>query len=62
MRSNRSLTIVFMIGLVFSSNVSALGLTTRPQNRKTGLNVLLITIDTLRADRIGLYNPGHPFF
>jgi len=59
MRSNKSLTFVFMIGLVFSSNVSALGLTTRPQNRKTDLNVLLITIDTLRADRIGLYNPGH---
>jgi len=28
--------------------------------RKTGLNVLLITIDTLRADRVGFYDPKHP--
>lgn len=28
--------------------------------RKPGLNVLLVTIDTLRADRIGFYDPKHP--
>ena len=39
--------------------VAILSAAPAPQ-RKPGLNVLLVTIDTLRADRIGFYDPKHP--
>jgi len=45
--------ILVLEGVAISSAAPAL-------QRKPGLNVLLVTIDTLRADRIGFYDPKHP--
>jgi len=45
--------------ILFSLSVGAIGFVARPQKGKPGLNVLLITIDTLRADRLGVYDPNH---
>jgi arylsulfatase A-like enzyme/Tfp pilus assembly protein PilF len=46
--------------ILFSLSAGAIGFAARPQKGKPGLNVLLITIDTLRADRLGVYDPSHP--
>ena len=52
----RSAVTALVLGLLASAISSPLS----AAQRKAGLNVLLVTIDTLRADRIGFYEPKRP--
>jgi arylsulfatase A-like enzyme/Flp pilus assembly protein TadD len=58
-KNSRLVTSLFSLGLFLTLFITVSPLYSRKEGKKRGLNFLLITIDTLRSDRLSCYTDEH---